>query len=208
MNPNLRLLSFVVVLCMTYPAGHVAIAAEGHPISPIPSGSGYSAGDRLPSTAVGQEQNGFREIDWEALIPPSWNPKQALSGLDLSKLDDNDPRANEALARLRSSWSEAPLSESMNNARVRIAGFVVPLEYVGDKVTEFLLVPYFGACIHLPPPPPNQIIHVLASPPITRKQATRPVWVTGVLETTRTDTEFGNAGYRMKSVAISAYRTR
>ena len=85
--------------------------------------------------------NGYREIDWEALIPPAWDPKRALAGLDLSKLNDNDPEANEALARLRSSWAAAPLAESMNNARIRIAGFVVPLEYVGDKVTEFLLVP-------------------------------------------------------------------
>ena len=48
-----------------------------------------------------QAVNGYREIDWEALIPPAWDPKRALAGLDLSKLNDNDPEANEALARLR-----------------------------------------------------------------------------------------------------------
>src|SRR4029453_15056770 len=137
-----------------------------------------------------------------------WDPKQALAGLDLSNLNDNDPRANEALARLRNSWAAAPLVESMNNARGRIAGFVVPLEYVGDKVTEFLLVPYFGACIHLPPPPPNQIIHVFAAQPITRKQAARPLWVNGTLQTVASSNEFGSAGYRMQAEEISAYRPR
>jgi len=170
--------------------------------------TGYNLGERLPSSPGEQEVNGYREIDWEALIPPAWDPKRALAGLDLSKLNDNDPGANEALARLRSSWAAAPLAESMNNARIRIAGFVVPLEYVGDKVTEFLLVPYFGACIHLPPPPPNQVIHVFAKQPITRKQASRPVWTSGVLETSRTDTEFGPAGYQLKAEEISAYRGR
>ena len=208
MAPNLRIFGLVFVLHLSGMGYYDVIAAEPHPSAPTSPAAGYNLGERLPSSSSEQEANGYREIDWEALIPPAWDPKQALAGLDLSKLNDNDPGANEALARLRNSWAAAPLAESMNNARIRIAGFVVPLEYVGDKVTEFLLVPYFGACIHLPPPPPNQIIHVFAKQPITRKQATRPVWTSGVLETSRTDTEFGPAGYRLTAEEISAYRAR
>src|SRR5580765_6488729 len=174
MAPNLRIFGLAFVLHLSGMGYYDVIAAEPHPSAPTSPAAGYNLGERLPFSSSEQEANGYREIDWEALIPPAWDPKQALAGLDLSKLNDNDPGANEALARLRNSWAAAPLAESMNNARIRIAGFVVPLEYVGDKVTEFLLVPYFGACIHLPPPPPNQIIHVFAKQPITRKQATRP----------------------------------
>jgi len=208
MAPYLRIFGLAFVLHLSGMGYYDVIAAEPHPSAPTSPATGYNLGERLPFSPGEQDVNGYREIDWEALIPPAWDPKRALAGLDLSKLDDNDPGANEALARLRSSWAAAPLAESMNNSRIRIAGFVVPLEYVGDKVTEFLLVPYFGACIHLPPPPPNQVIHVFAKQPITRKQATRPVWTSGVLETSRTDTEFGPAGYQLKAEEISAYRGR
>jgi len=206
--PNLRILALIVVLHLAGMGCDAVVAAESVAPPLATPATGYGIGERLPSASGGPSQDGYKEIDWEALIPQDWDPKKALVGLDLSKLDDNDPRANEALARLRNSWAEAPVAESMNNARIRIAGFVVPLEFVGDKVTEFLLVPYFGACIHLPPPPPNQIIHVFASKPLTRKQATRPVWVSGMLTTTRSNTEFGSAGYRLKAEEISAYRAR
>jgi hypothetical protein len=203
---NLRIPALVFVLHLAMMGCAAVVAAESvvpHAATPATS---YGIGERLPSASDAPAKDGYKAIDWDALIPQDWDPKQALAGLDLNKLDDNDPRANEALARLRSSWAEAPVATSMNNARIRIAGFVVPLEFVGDKVTEFLLVPYFGACIHLPPPPPNQIIHVFASKPLTRKQATRPLSVSGILTTTRTNTEFGSAGYRLKAEEISAYR--
>lgn len=208
MAPKLRMLGLAFVVHLSGVGCYDVIAADPHPSAQTSPAAGYNLGERLASSPSEQEVNGYRQVDWEALIPRAWDPKQALAGLDLSKLSDNDPRANEALARLRNSWGDAPLAESMNNARIRIAGFVVPLEYVGDKITEFLLVPYFGACIHLPPPPPNQVIHVFARQPLTRKQATRPVWTSGMLETSRTDTEFGPAGYRMNAEEISAYRAR
>jgi len=50
--------------------------------------------------------------------------------------------------------------KELNGQKVSIPGYLLPLEITGSSVTEFLLVPYFGACIHAPPPPPNQIVHV------------------------------------------------
>jgi hypothetical protein len=71
--------------------------------------------------------------------------------------------------------------EELNGQRVRIPGYLLPLEASGSKVTEFLLVPYVGACIHVPPPPPNQIIHVKVNPKegYKNKGLFEPVWVTG-----------------------------
>ena len=67
---------------------------------------------------------------------------------------------------------------------IRIPGYLLPLETTGTKVREFLLVPYFGACIHVPPPPPNQIIHVkMTKGSYTSKGLFEPVWVTGVIST-------------------------
>jgi len=77
----------------------------------------------------------------------------AFKGIDLARLQDSDPKAMEALDRMKSAWNQAPVNSSLDGQKVRIAGFVVPLERKGEQVVEFLLVPYFGACIHVPPPP-------------------------------------------------------
>lgn len=71
----------------------------------------------------------------------------------------------------------------LNGKTVRLPGYVLPLEMSGLKVTEFLLVPYVGACIHTPPPPPNQIVLVKtpANKGYKSKQLYEPVWVTGVV---------------------------
>ena len=66
--------------------------------------------------------------------------------------------------------------------QVRIPGYLLPLEFEGEKVTEFFLVPYVGACIHTPPPPPNQIVHVVTDTPFTTDgDLFTPVWVNGTL---------------------------
>ncbi|MGD9309079.1 MAG: DUF3299 domain-containing protein [Desulfosarcina sp.] len=73
--------------------------------------------------------------------------------------------------------------EKLNGKNVRIPGYLLPLEISQEKVTEFLLVPYVGACIHVPPPPPNQIVHVktAAKKGYKMKQLYDPVWVTGAI---------------------------
>jgi hypothetical protein len=94
----------------------------------------------------------------------------------------------------------------MNGVRIRLAGFMVPLDGARGVVSEFLLVPYFGACIHTPPPPANQIIHVFPAKPYKTEYGMDAVWVNGVLETTRSDTGLGHAGYRMKAELITPYK--
>ena len=73
--------------------------------------------------------------------------------------------------------------KELNGQRVSIPGYLLPLEVSATKVTEFLLVPYVGACIHVPPPPPNQIVHVKIGQNKNYKSKSlyEPVWVTGVI---------------------------
>src|SRR4029450_4479016 len=100
---------------------------------------------------------------WEALLPEGWSAEKMMSSLNLGELEDNDPKAKEALKRIREMWDNARVSPKLDNRRVRIPGFVVPLDGEREKTREFLLVPYFGACIHAPAPPANQVIHVVVS---------------------------------------------
>ncbi|MBL8386355.1 MAG: DUF3299 domain-containing protein [Burkholderiales bacterium] len=169
---------------------------------------GFKQGDRLTAPArAGKAGAAYREISWEDLTPKDWDPMSAFKGLDLATLRDGDPRAMEALAKVQEIWAAAPVNEAMNNRRVRIAGFVVPLERRGMLVHEFLLVPYFGACIHTPPPPANQILHVFPAKPVNAV-AMDPVWVEGALETRRSSTSMGNAGYRLNADAVTPYTRR
>ena len=118
--------------------------------------SDYKDGDRLqPQSAA---KSSYKTIkDWDALMPKGWDPTKDFQKIDFSKMNDSDPRAQKALQRLRDAWKNAPVAPGMNGARIRIPGFIVPLEEAHHQISEFLLVPYFGGCIHVPPPPSNQI---------------------------------------------------
>jgi uncharacterized protein len=69
--------------------------------------------------------------------------------------------------------------EDLNGRQVRMPGYALPLEYSGTQITEFLLVPWVGACIHTPPPPPNQIVYVKLDVGIENRGRFTPMWVTG-----------------------------
>ncbi|MEI8384682.1 MAG: DUF3299 domain-containing protein [Nitrosomonadaceae bacterium] len=175
----------------------------------------YGVGDRLtssPSKSVGKtapptnSATSYKEVTWDALMPKNWDPMAPLKGLKLDHLKDGDPRAIEALEKIREAWNDAPIEPTLNGARIRIPGFVIPLERVGDKVKEFLLVPYFGACIHTPPPPSNQIIHVTVSKPISGMRTMDTMWVNGVMHAGKVDTEMGQAGYQLKAETVAPYK--
>jgi len=126
--------------------------------------------------------------------------------LDFNKMKDSDPRAQAALVHLREVLDHAPVESALQGVPVRIPGFIVPLEVVHHRISEFLLVPYFGGCIHVPPPPANQIIHVFPVQPLEQGfQSMDAVWISGTLETTSTDTDMGSAGYQMKAETITRY---
>lgn len=166
----------------------------------------YSVGDRLSSPKKPLAKEGFKEVDWELLVPKDWDPMKEMKDLDLSQMDDADPRVMKAMERMKKIWSDAPVDPSLNGARIRIPGFIVPLDAQRGQLKEFLLVPYFGACIHTPPPPANQIIHGVAVKKLQEAQMMSAVWVSGTLETARSDTEFGTSGYRLKAELVTPYK--
>ena len=145
------------------------------------------------------------EIKWEDLIPKDWDPTAGFKNLDWSKLQDSDPRAVEALEKLKQAWDNSPVEPSIQGQKRRIAGFAVPLEQQGDKVTEFLIVPYFGACIHVPPPPANQIIHAKSAKPLTGVKMMVPIWTYGTFSVQRGETQWGVSGYRMTVDKVMPY---
>ena len=168
----------------------------------------YQVGDRVGASA-GKMVDGYLEIEWDDLIPRDWMPEklfeELFSDVDADKLDDTDPRAAELMQKVREAWDSAPLVNDFSSKRVRIPGFVVPLEGDAKSIREFLLVPYFGACIHVPPPPANQLVLVKPDKPIPADWNMLPVWVSGVMEVDRQTSELGTYGYRMSGQRIVEY---
>ncbi len=161
-------------------------------------------GGKAAPPAVKATPGQAREISWAELVPRDWDPMKAYKDIDFSKLDDSDPRANELLMKMQTASDNAPSNPALNGVEVKIPGFIVPLEEVKGEVTEFLLVPYFGACIHSPPPPANQILHVKPQQG-ARFRAMDTVWVSGKLETVRNDSMMGVSGYRMAARSVTKY---
>ncbi len=148
----------------------------------------------------------FQEISWDKLVPQGWDPTQSLG--DFKPLSDNDPRAAAQYARLREVWDNAPTVAAMAGRRIKLPGYLVPLDETRDGIREFLLVPYFGACIHTPPPPANQIIHARSQAPIKGFQTMDAVWASGTLDLVRGSTNMGASGYLMVVARVQAYNRK
>ena len=95
--------------------------------------------------------------------------------------------------------------EELDNSQVQIPGFVIPLEGDENILTEFLLVPYFGACIHVPPPPLNQIIYVKFQKGAPVQQLWDVVYIVGKLRTKSTTTDIAKTGYYIDGIEILKY---
>jgi uncharacterized protein len=101
--------------------------------------------------------------------------------------------------------TDAELVKDYDGERVRIPGYLVPIGFDGVGVREFLLVPYVGACIHVPPPPPNQVVLVQSDRRIPVRGQFEPVLVTGTLATGMLSTELADVGYRIAAEAVTPY---
>lgn len=97
------------------------------------------------------------------------------------------------------------LAMRLNGQEIRIAGYVTPLSFDGDNVVDFLFVPYLGACIHVPPPPANQIVYVENAKGLDAANLYKPLWLTGKLTTTSVSTLVANVGYSISGAEIEPY---
>lgn len=150
----------------------------------------------------------YEEVIWDDLIPKKWFGEiKAQMGLlgRLGFLVDGSEEADAAMQRLRKKWDEAPIEPRFINKAIKIPGYVVSLDANRKMINEFLLVPYFGACIHTPPPPANQIILVRLEKPIKRIESMETVWVEGVLKDARVDTGVAVTGYALDARRVYPY---
>jgi len=177
----------------------------------ISSGCSQSEGN------VDKSGNEYSVIEWTELIPETdlealRNQPDFLSSiLDGSEEDKIDSQIQSKLEGTPESAYQAALVSSnvvaaFDSRNVRLPGFIVPLEFDENfVVTEFFLVPYFGACLHSPPPPPNQIVFVKLSDGIKLESIEQPYLVSGLLTTVSESNDLAHAAYSMTAKNIELY---
>jgi hypothetical protein len=152
-------------------------------------------------------------LRWAQLIPtvPDAPPKSFFSARPSTPIGPANPHAGAPTGPVlpegrwmsgpgglgQASEAPAPVVAALDGKRVRIGGYVVSLDFDATTVTEFLLVPFVGACIHVPPPPANQIVYVKSEQGFDVSGTFDPVWVTGTLKVSTAFTGLAEAGYTL-----------
>nr|WP_299351974.1 DUF3299 domain-containing protein [uncultured Shimia sp.] len=136
------------------------------------------------------------DLGWDDLLPEGQvfvpNSVQGLFQHDETALASQQPQST----GVRPDW---------NGKIVRLPGFIVPIEHDGAGVSAFILVPFVGACVHVPPPPANQLVFVTTEQPYQSKGLYEPVNVTGMFGTASTWTQLAEVGYALSADRIEPY---
>lgn len=136
------------------------------------------------------------ELKWSDLVPDTAGTRPQIPTGVIQHGQMSAPAAEK---------SEPDVTYDYNGKTVRLPGYIVPLEYDGTGTKEFLLVPYVGACIHVPPPPANQLVLVTAEKPYEFRFMFEPVYVTGQFNTSALTTELAEVGYSLTADKIEPY---
>ncbi len=158
-----------------------------------------------PSTpaagSAAQRRSRVIELDWRELLPEA-ERAQFRAGAPEPLHDYRGEGGPPAVQT-----PDFNVNKALDGATVRLPGFIVPLEALKDgRLREFLLVPYFGACIHVPPPPPNQLVYVHANRLTGVDSIYDAYWITGKLRVQTTTTRLGAAAYELSAEKIEVYR--
>ncbi|MCS5576707.1 MAG: DUF3299 domain-containing protein [Alteromonas macleodii] len=171
----------------------------------------------LFSTLNPTQAANYEEIDWVALMPEDdlsalLNRPEFLNDIaDGSAADSVDDFASKQLEdeqaqRYQQALVSTRVIEAFDGKAIRIPGFIVPLEQNDEqKATAFFVVPYFGACLHMPPPPPNQILYVEYKEGIAVENLYDPYWFEGTVKIDNHESALGTSAYSLVLDSFALY---
>jgi hypothetical protein len=172
-------------------------SAVAQSITPPPVGTPapvVKPGPKVPAGAA-------RELDWDELLPQ--DARARFSGGPPPPTHDTLGEGGLAAQQMM----DFSVNKALDGALIKIPGFIVPLDVGKDGlVTDFFLVPYFGACIHVPPPPPNQIVHVRISKGIALDSIYEAYWITGRMKVVNKSTRLGASAYQLAASNVEIYK--
>lgn len=151
-------------------------------------------------TKSASSSDSIRRIEWTDLTPPlSAEAQQAAAELNMRIDQMTDQEIAIAMDRIQAEGDT--LMTELDDKNVELEGFLVPIDFDAETVTDFVLVPWFGACIHVPPPPPNQIVFVKYPDGIPMSEIEEnfytPFKIKGKIKAARAKTDLAEVGYQM-----------
>ena len=182
---------FAATLCVLAVGGLAVIA--------MPDESGAK---EVKATA---DANEMRRIEWKDLTPPlSPGAQQAAAELNMRIDQMSDIEIATAMDKIDAEGNS--LMTELDDSTVELEGYLVPIDFNVETVTDFVMVPYFGACIHVPAPPPNQTVFVKFRDGIPMSEFEQnyyyPFKVRGKIKVARTKTELAEVGYQVTASDI------
>ncbi len=148
----------------------------------------------LPQAAFA---NTATEITWDDLIPPGVPYSEIIGEGEMDWHND--------IWRPIFDANATKLNPALDGAYIKMPGFIIPIELSTDGVTSFVLVPYVGACLHTPPPPPNQLVFVTTRTPWPSQDLWEAVWVTGQMQHEIQTTDVAETGYTLNAEQMEVY---
>ena len=190
-----------------------AQAAAADSSVPPPTGHQYGSSieDFVGDSPSGAPQAGSDAVTiaWDDLIPEGATAADVFARFEtrLEEVEIGSPEATALYQEMQAEFDPAAVNSNLDGQKIWLAGFVAPLTYDDDIVTEFLLVPSFGACIHVPPPPPNQTILVTVDKEhgLTLEDSWGAVWVEGTMTLDYAATDLAEASYTITSATSGVY---
>jgi len=180
--------------------------ANSEPAEPEDPSTLAEAGAETAQDIAAVNARGARELGWEELMPEGEEEKLAELYQQQMMMLYSGGIVEGSAADVAQQFGTFNTVPELDGVKVRIPGYTVPFEYGADaKIREFLLVPYYGACLHAPPPPPNQTVFVETNDAITLQDLAMAVWIEGTLKTQRQDTELAGAAYTIEMYRIEVY---
>jgi hypothetical protein len=163
--------------------------------------AGTSTAKGAPPKAKPKQKPGeVLEVDWRDLLPANerGHYSAAAPPPQHGPLGEGGPPAVQK--------QTTTFNEDLADMVVRLPGFVVPISSPQKGlITEFFLVPYIGACIHVPPPPPNQMVYVTSASGIAADASHEAYWVTGKMRVESRTTALGTAAYALSATKVELY---
>lgn len=187
-----------------------AVEAE---VDQTPSTTTVPEHQKQTPNSVSANNSEYQAIRWEELELPGQGLVDIMRKYQplLDQIsDDQVEQGDKLMEQLQSELNTAPTNPALDGKHIQLNGYVSPLEVdeQNSQVKEFLLVPYFGACIHVPPPPVNQtlLVHPQLGKSINLEQIYEPVTVSGVLTTEGSKTKLAQAGYQIKAAMVEPFK--
>ncbi len=165
-----------------------------------------------PDPSKSKQDGEYTVLAWEDLEIPGKGMDDIVKKYQpqIDAIPEGDPREKAVMEKMQADMNNAPVNPALNGKKIKLPGYITPLEVdeKHDVVKEFLLVPYFGACIHVPPPPLNQTILVKTQPgkEVSMGDMYSPIWVYGTLSTDFSHTDLADAGYQIKADKTAIYQ--